>query len=375
MSSNQDMRCDQIKRSFSPYFDGQLDPRDQVVVTGHLETCTACGAEYADFERVFRLVRLVPAITTEAAAPRPETATRFSPPSTSRFSWWKAAAMIVACSVVGTVAYKYGQRVPGPFDRRETIHASMIPSKPAGQRLRRLTNQTENVARLVDMSGHSSDSHTADLLGAALRSIPIVEDARRLRDFDEDSLGSFKDPVHELAASVQVMMVDVVKALDRRDVSPRDRIRQVRRMVFDSRFGTDFEKVHELASRYDPLPFAPQVADERFGEDLTSRRVGRAMLYYITGEDERAFRELGSVRFKAEWRMPHFFQGVLSGRFGSSVEPEVREVLESFGQDFDNRLRRHIWRPFAELPIIVRPQPGARIAIEIEARSRRNEKL
>lgn len=50
------MNCPEVRSLFSPYLDGALHGAERLVVSRHLETCTACQQEYAAVSRTQELV-------------------------------------------------------------------------------------------------------------------------------------------------------------------------------------------------------------------------------------------------------------------------------------------------------------------------------
>jgi len=48
------MKCHNIQKRLSAYQDGELDPREQEQVRGHLLSCRACREQFAELERVWQ---------------------------------------------------------------------------------------------------------------------------------------------------------------------------------------------------------------------------------------------------------------------------------------------------------------------------------
>jgi anti-sigma factor RsiW len=50
------MKCSKIQKKLSAYQDGELEPREQEQVRGHLLSCRACREQFAELERVWKIV-------------------------------------------------------------------------------------------------------------------------------------------------------------------------------------------------------------------------------------------------------------------------------------------------------------------------------
>lgn len=50
------MTCDEAREAFSDFYDNTLSGPPLAALTRHLETCPACGMEWAAFQRAVRAV-------------------------------------------------------------------------------------------------------------------------------------------------------------------------------------------------------------------------------------------------------------------------------------------------------------------------------
>lgn len=56
------MRCNEVKRLLSAYFDRELPADQSIVIREHLKTCKSCMAELEDIERLHKLMGAFPVL-------------------------------------------------------------------------------------------------------------------------------------------------------------------------------------------------------------------------------------------------------------------------------------------------------------------------
>ena len=145
------MICEDIQEELVAYCDGELPEKDRVQIAAHLNTCSACSREAAQFARVNTLITQVERVT-----PSPDFAATFwqrleqenhvVPAQESRFArWWRewreslaswqlAPALAGAASIIIFFGYilsdrgpeKTGQ-VPGNNSQQEEAHKLLKP--------------------------------------------------------------------------------------------------------------------------------------------------------------------------------------------------------------------------------------------------------